>query len=569
MSNLARHVNLDAPMTPRPNLLLRCLGAALPVAVLAACSGDDDEPAPVQMACTAVTTTAVNQPGLTVVSAAEVAAGGVAGSSATYPAHCLVKGKINERTGLDAKPYAIGYEIRLPASGWNGKFFYSGDGGLDGVINDPLGATALGGTTNALQLGYAVAASDGGHVGVSGVDGAFGQDPQARADYGYNALGTLTPIAKKIVGRFYGVAPSRSYYTGCSKGGQSGLMAASRFADQFDGIIAGDPGMDLPRASIAQLFDAAQFATVDANIANAFAPADLAFVAQRIRERCDALDGAADGMVLDTAACQASFDFNADVPQCASGISPNGSCLSAAQKTALARVFGGPKDSAGTPLYADWPWDPGVAGADWTFWKVVLNPNLGSTAMGNVWGTPPVATIDFGSPSAAAYAQAFDIDQALALITTRTATFTESSLEFMGMPAPLNLATLKAKGKLLVYHGTADPVFSSNYTRNWYDALRGGDPAAADYARFFLVPGMNHCAGGPATDAFDAFSALVAWVEQGKAPDSIEARVAPNNADKPAAWSASRSRPLCAYPKNARLKARATDLESASSFACE
>jgi hypothetical protein len=129
--------------------------------------------------------------------------------------------------------------------------------------------------------------------------------------------------------------------------------------------------------------------------------------------------------------------------------------------------------------------------------------------------------------------------------------------------------TLKAKGKLLIYHGTADPVFSSNYTQAWYDALRGRDSHASDYARVFFVPGMNHCGGGPATDQFDALTPLVAWVEKGTAPDSIVATVAPNNADRPATWSASRSRPLCAYPKKAILNSGATDLESASSFACQ
>jgi feruloyl esterase len=139
-------------------------------------------------------------------------------------------------------------------------------------------------------------------------------------------------------------------------------------------------------------------------------------------------------------------------------------------------------------------------------------------------------------------------------------------MDFMGMPDPLNLTTVKAKGKLLVYHGTADPVFSSNYTRNWYDKLKSRDASAASHVRLFLVPGMNHCGGGMATDSFDAFTPLVDWVEKGAAPDSINATVASGNTDKPASWSATRSRPLCAYPNKAVLKTGATDLESASSF---
>jgi hypothetical protein len=552
-------------MPARPHLLGP---ATLVLAGLTACGGSDDA-TPVQMACAGVTTAALNLPNLVVASAAEVAASGAAGSAASYPAHCKVTGKINQRTGLDGQPYAIGFDIRLPSSSWNGKFFYSGDAGLDGAFNDPLGTTALGGTTNALLLGYAVASSDGGHVASNGLDGAFGQDPQARLDYGYNALGTLTPLAKQIVGKFYGTSPARAYYAGCSKGGHSGLMAASRFADQFDGIIAGNPGMDLPKASIAQVWDVQQYANVDPGIANAFSAADRALVSSKIVAKCDALDGAIDGMVLDVAACQASFNFESDVPQCAAGVTSDGTCLSAAQKTALARVFAGPKDSAGTALYADWSWDPGLVGGGWTFWKTVLNPNLGSIAMGNVWVTPPVPTIAPFSPATTSYWQGFQMDQALSAITARTATFPQSSMDFMGMPSPTNLATLKSKGKLIVYHGTADPVFSSNHTRDWYDVLRAADAQASNYARVFLVPGMNHCGGGPATDRFDAFMSLVDWVEKSTAPDSIVATVAPGNADKPATWSASRSRPLCAYPKRAVLKGGATDLETAESFACQ
>lgn len=542
------------------------------IGVLSACGGGDGDVAtpPVQMACTSVNTAALNLSGLVVASAVSNAASGAAGVVSSYPAHCQVKGAVNQRTGIDGKSYAIGYDIRLPAAGWNGKLFYAGDSGLDGAISDPLGTSALGGKTNALSLGYAVVSSDGGHTdGAGGLDGSFGLDPQARADYGYNALGTLTPLAKKVVTQFYGVAPSRAYYTGCSKGGHSGLMAASRFADQFDGIIAGNPGMDLPKASIAQIYDTQQFATVNANIANAFAAKDLALVASKILAKCDALDGAADGIVTDQAGCKAAFNFSSDVPQCATDVAPDGTCLSGAQKTALAAVYAGAKTSMGDVLYADWAWDPGLVGGGWTFWKTFLNPNLGAIAMGNVWATPPVATIGPLSTAATNYWQNFKMDTAYTAIYGTNTTFTQSAMDFMGMPDPLNLPTLKAKGKLLVYHGTADPVFSSNHTASWYSRLQAKDASAASYARLFLVPGMNHCSGGPATDSFDAFTPLVEWVEKGSAPDTIIATVGAGNADKPVAWSSSRSRPLCAYPKHAVLKSGATDLESASSFMCQ
>lgn len=537
------------------------------LAGLSACGGDDDAVAP--LACSQVTTAALGLSGLAVSSAAAVPASGATGSAASYPAHCQVRGEVNRRIGANGVSYAIGFDMRLPASGWNGKLFYSGDGGLDGQIQDPLGSTALGGKTNALALGYAVVSSDGGHVdGVNGLDGSFGLDYQARLDYGYNALGTMAPLAKQMVAKYFGSAPSRSYYTGCSKGGQSGLVAASRFADQFDGIVSGNPGLDLPRASIAQIHDAQQFASVDPGIANAFSPADLALVSARILARCDALDGATDGIVADVAGCKTAFDFTRDVPQCADGKSADGSCLTAVQKGALAAVYAGPRNAAGLSLYEDQPWDPGLTGGGWTFWKTFMNPNLGAIAMGNVWVTPPVAPLFPLAPPTFAYWRGLSPEQANEAIHATTAAFPQSSMQFMGMPDPL-LKDFKAKGKIIVYHGTADPVFSSNHSQRWYEQLRGSDAGASAYARLFLVPGMNHCGGGPATDNFDAFSAVVDWVEKGTAPESLLATVGARNVDKPAAWSAARSRPLCAYPKKAVLKAGSTDLESAASFTCQ
>ncbi len=121
------------------------------------------------------------------------------------------------------------------------------------------------------------------------------------------------------------------------------------------------------------------------------------------------------------------------------------------------------------------------------------------------------------------------------------------------MPNPTDFSVLKTKGKLIVHHGTADPIFSAKYTRNWYEALRSIDPQAENYVRLFLVPGMNHGGGGPATDKFDALTPLINWVENGIPPESILAGIDPDNVDKPSSWSINRTRPLCPYPKRALL----------------
>lgn len=543
----------------------------LTVIVLPGCMTPEAGESPAPLACDQVTTRTLAIPGLTVATAVPMAASGPAHSAQSHPAHCQVRGSIHPRIGLDGRPYAIGFDLRLPAAGWNGGFFYAGDAGFGGSFNDPLGSVAMGGRSNALSRGYAVVSSDSGHEAAPGqlFDGGFGMDPQARIDYGHNALGSLTPLAKQMVTRYYGTAPRRSYYAGCSKGGQSGMQAAARFADQFDGIIAGNPGFNLPKAAIAQLFDSQQLASVDADLEKALAPRDMALVASRILARCDALDGAADGIAHDLAACQRVFDFDVDVRQCAPGTAPDGSCLSAAQKSALKAIMAGPRTARGEPIYSDWPWDPGIVGSDWRAWKTFVNPTLAPVSMATVFSTPPTPGVLAFSPAAAEYWRHFDARRGNELVHATDATFTVSSMGFMHPPPLARSGTPAQRAKLLIYHGASDGVFSVNDTIRWYEALRASDAGiASERVRLFVVPGMNHCGRGPATDSFDAFSALVDWVEKGMAPRQIVASVAPDNPDKPAAWPAHRTRPLCAYPAKAVLRTGATDLESAASFTC-
>lgn len=557
----------------RAHVLSTAASAAAIAVSLAACGGSSGPP---NLTCDAITTSALAIPGLKVASAVNVAAktdGATGGDN--YPAHCRVQGSINDRIGIDTKPYAIGYEVRLPTT-WNGKFFFQGGGGTNGVLVPAVGNLLNSTESNALSQGYAVASTDGGHnTGQSDV--GFGLDPQARADYGYNAVGTLTPAAKQIIARTYGRSPERSYFMGFSNGGRDAMVAASRFADQYDGVVAANPGFNLPKAAIAQQWDTQQFmsaATAGQLPKDAFPQSAMNAVANGILAKCDALDGAGDGMVNNRSACQSAFSLATDVPTCTGA--PDGTCVSANQKSALLKIFAGPKNSAGQSLYATWPWDPGIAGANWRFWKLdagfaplPFNTLIGASAMGYVFTTPPDAPdlADGGM----GYQMRFSMDTDAPKIFAKTAVFKESAMDFMTPPNATQLTALKARGgKLIVYHGTADPVFSPDDSIAWYNAVYAADSKAPDYIRLFLVPGLNHGSGGPATGRFNMLSVLESWVERGIAPDTVVAGVNPTDPDVIAkGWSAKRTRPLCAYPKQAMLKSGSTDLESAASFVCQ
>lgn len=517
-------------------------------------------------------------PGTVYTSATEVPAGTVTvgGVAMNAPAHCLVQGRMNERTSpVDNQRYAIGFEMRLPVA-WNGRFFYQANGGLDGVVLPALGGVGGGGPrSSALQMGFAVISADAGHAGAMGP--RFGLDPQARLDYGYNAVAQLTPMAKNLIAKAYGRGPDRSYFGGCSNGGRHAMVAAVRSADAYDGILAGDPGFNLPKAAVAQLYGAQQYAAVASaktptgqpDLQSAFTTAEMKLVADKVLQRCDALDGLADGIVSNLQACRTKFDIQTAVPTCAAG-TRDGMCLSAPQKNALANVFKGARNSAGQPIYSGFPFDAGVSGSNWREWKFASPPTRDAGAVAFIFSTPPLADRPQGLP----FALGFDMDRDAPRIAATDGVFRESALSFMTPPDAANLGALRDKGgRMIVYHGTSDPVFSSDDTAAWYErvqAANGGD--ASSFARYFPVPGMNHCAGGPATDQFDMLSALVDWVEQGKAPASVtaSARGAGTpvpNAEVPANWSAQRTRPLCPYPQVATYAGG--DTERASSFTCK
>jgi feruloyl esterase len=463
--------------------------------------------------------------------------------------HCLVTGLMRERTSaVDGNRYAITFEMRLPRA-WNGRFLHQGNGGADGNVVPATGSTGGGPVTHALHQGFAVLSSDAGHTAAQNL--AFGIDPQARLDYGYQAVGTLTPMAKAVIQRVYGKGPDRSYFAGCSNGGRHALIAASRYADEYDGFLAGAPGYNLPKAAVANIFGAQRYASVATNpadLATAFTPTERATLSASVLTRCDRLDGAADGLVQDTAACQATFDL------------------------AIGAIFSGATTSRGAPVYASFPYDAGHASRGIGFWEFIAPLQLDSGAVGHVFKVPPEPVAGFNGP---AFALGASIDTLAAQIAATDATYRESSLSFMTPPDVGNLDTVKRRGgKVMVYHGVSDPIFSWHDTVAWWNAVKarnGADPS--DFARIYPVPGMDHCGGGPSTDQFDMLGGLVAWVEQGQAPDRVIARARGTgnaggaNPEVPAAWSPTRTRPLCPHPQVARYNGTGS-IEDAASFSC-
>jgi feruloyl esterase len=515
-------------------------------------------------------------PATAITGATSIAAGTLTLAGQPVPEHCRVTGRVNERTSaIDGKTYAIAFELRLPVA-WNGRFFHQGNGGIDGSVVVATGATGGGPRTHALLQGFAVLSSDAGHTLAQGGP-AFGLDPQARRDYGYAAVGTLTPLAKTMIERAYGKGPDRSYFGGCSNGGRHTLVTAARYSGEYDGYLAGAPGYNLPLAALANIWGAQRYATVatgdvstPAGLETAYTAAERRTVANAVLARCDALDGAADGIVQDTRACQRAFKLMRDVPTCSGA--RDGTCLTHEQKHVVSSIARGATTTNGERFYSRFPYDAGASGGGIAFWEFTAPLNLDSGAVGTIFQVPPSTAALVNGP---AFSLGLDIDATLARLFATDATYTESAMQFMTPPDARDMNDVRRRGaKMLVYHGVSDAIFSVADTEAWYRGVdRSSGDRAESFVRFYPVPGMGHCSGGPATDQVDYLSPLVAWVERGVAPQALTAtargvgNVGGVNADVPATWAADRTRPLCPYPQVARYSGSG-DVERAASWAC-
>lgn len=468
------------------------------------------------------------------------------------PAHCLVRGQLDERVGSDGERYHAAFELRLPAAG-NGRLLHQGNEGLGGEVPMAVGRNsgARGWADNGLRRGFATVSGNSGH---SAPGPGFGLDAQARIDHAWRAHWRTASTARALFERFYGQRPQRSYFLGCGSGGRQGMMFTQRFPDLYDGVLAVSPSMRESQGAaigaawmVQRLLEVAPPGTDGRPVlSQALSDVQLARLAREVVERCDAADGLEDGLVSDTALCRIR-------PQRLLCPGAGEGCLSGAQAVALARAMAGAVNPEGGRLYFPWPWDPGLAAPGWRAWYLGSSPGgvpdaLHATqtagTIGFVFVTPPDPTLT---------AADFDFG--------RDPLRMESAHRVHGAADDVVLKGFQQRGgKLMLVHGMADPVNSAYESADYQARVNAahGDRAAARFVRTFLVPGMNHCQGGPTTDDFDGLSALVDWVENERAPERIVAR---GSTAMPGI-----ERPLCPWPRIARY--RGGDPAKADSFEC-
>jgi feruloyl esterase len=391
-----------------------------------------------------------------------------------------------------------------------------------------------------LQRGYATSSTDTGHQSRNN-DASWAAGHMERViDFAHRAIHVMSQADKAIMEAFYGGRPEHSYFSGCSQGGQEALMSVQRYPKDFDGVIAGDPANFWTHNQINHLW------TVLATRGDAYIPASkVPAIADAVNNACDELDGIKDGILNDPRRCH----FDPASITCQAGDAPD--CLTAAQVQAVKLLYEGPGDAIYPGLLPGGEAGPG----GWSNWITGQQP--GKSGHANL-GLPFFQYIVFENKNWDA--RSFQFETAPGF--DNDVEFTDYKLASIFNATNPDLSTFRDNGgKLIQYHGWSDPDITPLNSINYYESVNQAMPAAADFYRLFLVPGMQHCGGGPGPSKFDMVSALEEWVERGTPPDRITASHVSSTG------SVDRTRPLCPYPQEAQWNGTGST-DQAENFVC-
>jgi len=439
---------------------------------------------------------------------------------AKLPEFCRVTATLAPSSDSDIK-----IEVWMPLAGWNGTFQAVGNGGWAGTI--PYAALAA-----AVAGGYATAATDTGHVGGTAAF-ALGH-PEKVIDFGYRAVHETTVQAKAVVDAFYGSAPKLSIWNGCSQGGRQGVTEAVRFPADFDAIIAGAPAVNGLQMHVARM---AMNRSVNQTSASAIPRDKYPAIHGALLAACDAKDSVADGVVENPASCH----FDPMVLQCKG--EDASTCLTAPQVESARVMYNGATNvRTGAQIF------PGLAPGSELGWNVIgaAQPlSLATEAFKYVIAKDPA-----WEPARFNPATDFDLAQSI------------DKDDVLGSSNPDMKAFFSRGGKLLLYHGWSDPQVTPLNTISFFNKVVAlqGSAVVGKSVQLYMVPGMNHCQGGPGTDTFDKMGAVEQWLRTGTAPDRIPASHLTNGV-------VDRTRPLCPFGQVAKWNGSGS-ADDAANFAC-
>ena len=514
-------------MRPRTGLTAALLGLAL--LGLGACQARAANP------CESLTNLKLPHVTITEAKVVEKAPFGPTGATTT-PSYCRVLGSAKPTADSD-----IRFEVAIPeGEAWNGRYLQIGNGGFAGTI--PERFILLG-----VSLGYATAGTDDGHQSVIGTDAGWALGhPEKVVDFGYRSLKETTDAAKAIIRAHAERTPKYSYFLGCSDGGREALMEAQRYPADFDGIVAGDPANHWTHLLAASAWNAQ---ALSAAPGSAIPAAKLKALEAAALKAC----GDEDGVIENPLACH----FDPAAIRCAAGDSDT--CLTDAQVAAVRKIYAGARNPrTGARVLAGFSAGGEGEPGGWAPWITGPGPGLVDQALLSQFAHNFFAYVVFADPNYDI--RKFDLDADLAAADAKYAPIFNSW--------DPDLAAFKARGgKLIQYHGWADPAIPAGDSIAYFEAVQAKMGDTSGFYRLFLAPGMLHCQGGrgPNDVTVPAFLALTAWVEKGAAPARLAIR---QTVDNDPAKPLLRTRPLCAYPKIAEWDGKG-DRGQAASWTCK
>ena len=458
------------------------------------------------------------------------------------PGFCQVSASLQPSSDSD-----IRVEVWLPTQAWNGKYLGLGNGGYGGALD--YNALAKG-----LARGYAVAHTDMGTSPSTNVDGSplLGH-PEKWLDWGYRSTHLMTLFAKDVTSRYYAKSPAKSYFLGCSTGGGQGIHEATRFPDDYDGIVAGAPGNNRVGAHQVVLWS---WAAAKVSPESVLPAAKLTLLANSAMAACDAIDGVKDGIVSRPDKCS----FDPAVLQCSGA--ENASCLTAPQVATVNKIYTEPRNV--------------VTGE-----QIFTAPLRGSEASWGIYtgSAAPGSPVPFGAIFNWVFGKNWDWRT---FDWGQDVTTMENAIGAMVNGVNPDMTAFRDRGgKLITYQGLADALKPPGELVRYLQSVESATGQSSSFLRHFDVPGMGHCRGGSAPNVFgndltnnsvapgdpnrDLLTALEHWVEKGAAPERIVATQF--SSSDPATRTVVRTRPLCAAPFIAKYNGSG-DPNVESSFIC-
>ncbi|MBU2978551.1 tannase/feruloyl esterase family alpha/beta hydrolase [Alteromonas sp. C1M14] len=446
------------------------------------------------------------------------------------PAHCNVEGYISP---------TIRFQIRLPAQeNWNQRFLLSACDGFCGAVQTHR-------TMAGLVRNYATLTHDGGHSGI-GFDGKWAKSNlQGKIDFAYRANHVLAVAAKAIIASYYGESEEYSIIAGCSKGGQAGVMAAQRYPQDFDGVIARGPTINYTKVNLINCMDNAK-AVLDENDMPIMDASYAGFIHDSAVAACDALDGVTDGVIDDPRRCE----FDPKSLSCE--VNDHEKCLTEAQVDTVTQLYAASYDSQGNELYGGLPIGSEI---EWPWWVMPI-PGSPMKPVHYYAATEYMKYVAYPNESGIDNWRDFSYEQEKARLTEIT--------PLMDADNPDLREFRDSGGKMIVLHGWSDAAIPAHASIKWYEDVMqfmGGVEATQDFAQMYLLPGVTHCgydATGP--NVMDGMAVLEKWMAEKQAPEYI---VATKKDAKDMAVM--RTKPIYPYPMQATYKGSG-DISKASSY---